>query len=376
MIEKTKLKITTVTPVTIGSGAELSPYSDYIVDNGQICFIDKTKLQNIIATNDSWLDLYVQGVAMQMDNNKSDFDIKSFLLNNKIVTNIDEVISYRCDFTTNTPQSKLPIKGIIKSPLQQPYFPGSSIKGGLKTVFMYNWLKTNKKSDAKIEEVINGKEIEKNGEFKKIAVNFDWLEKLFECKVNEETNILIRPNTIQQATDSKPLSKDSNIVVDCWRKMPIRFECIAKDKTTEFELTLENYKWNDLVEQMNDYAFDVLNRELDLVEKDDKLKIYYNQLLDMQDLINDELEKSESSTAYLRIGFGKGYYLNSLGIAIYDYVTKEGKEDLYDKYESFLKKEFAKRGKEDDFSLENFPKTRLFVSKTQEPLGWVKIERI
>jgi len=361
MIEKTKLKITTITPVTIGSGAELSPYSDYIVDNGQICFIDKTKLQNIIATNDPWLNHYVQGVAMQMDNNKSEFDIKSFLLNNKIVTNIDEVISYRCGFTTNTPQSKLPIKGIIKSPLQQPYFPGSSIKGGLKTVLMYNWLKINKNADEKIEEVINGS-------------NFTFLEKRFEYRELQDGNFM--PNAIQQVTDSKPLSKKSNIVVDCWRKMPIRFECIAKDKTTEFELTLENYKWEDLAEQMNDYAFDVLNRERDLAEKNDKIKNYYKQLVDIQDLINEELEKSESSTAYLRIGFGKGYYLNSLGIAIYEYVTKDGKEDLYDKYECFLKKEFAKKGKEDNFSLEDFPKTRLFVSKTQEPLGWVKIERI
>jgi CRISPR-associated protein Csm5 len=363
MIEKTNLKITTITPVTIGSGAELSPYSDYIVDNGQICFIDKTKLQNIIVTNDRWLNLYVQGVAMQMDNNRSEFDINSFLMNNKIVTNIDEVISYCCGFTTNTPKSKLPIKEIIKSPLQQPYFPGSSIKGGLKTVLMYNWLKTNKSADAKIEDIINGSD-------------FKFLEKNFEYRELQDGKFI--PNTIRQVTDSKYLSKDSNIVVDCWRKMPIRFECIAKDKTTEFELTLEDYKWKDLSEQMNDYAFDVLNRELDLIEKDDKLKKYYNQLVDIQDLINDELGKSKSSTAYLRIGFGKGYYLNSLGIAIYDYVTQEGKDVLYKKYEKFINDNFARKdkyGQKQEISLEDFPKTRLYVSKTQEPLGWIKIEK-
>jgi CRISPR-associated protein Csm5 len=362
MIEKTKLKITTITPVTIGSGAELSPYSDYVIGNNEVCFIDKTKLQNIIATNDRWLDDYVQGVAMGMEingNNRSEFDLQSFLLNNKIVKTLDEVISYRCPLITNTPLSKLPIKGIVKSPLQEPYFPGSSLKGALKTVLMYNWLKTNKNSDRTIEKVI-------------YDGNFNFLEKEFEAKVDEVTNLLVHPNTIQQITDSSRISKDSIVVVDCYRKMPIRFECIAKGNTSEFELTLADYKWEDLAKQANKYAEDVLNREFELIGEDKKMTNYYNHLVD----IEDKISEANDNIAYFRIGFGKGYYLNSLGIAIYDYVCQNGKKDLYDRFEDFIIKQFAKRGHEDDVKLDNFPKTRLFVSKTQEPLGWVKIEKM
>ncbi|MDR1898216.1 MAG: type III-A CRISPR-associated RAMP protein Csm5 [Prevotellaceae bacterium] len=360
MNEKTKLKITTITPVTIGSGVELSPYADYIVDDNQICFIDKKRMQDkILAKGDQYLDNYIYGVANGIDNNRSEFDLKGFLLNNKIVEDINEAISSRCPFTTSTPDSKLPIKGMIKSPLSEPYFPGSSIKGALKTVLMYNWLKTNRKANETIEKVINGG-------------NFNWLEKEFEYRELQEGKTI--PNTIRQVTDSKLLPKEANVVVDCYRKMPIRFECIAKNNTSEFELTLEDYKWTDLAKQANKYVTDVLERKFELIEKDENLTRYYNHLADFE----EKIIETNDDTAYIRIGFGKGYYLNSLGIAIYDYVSQKGKEDLFDKFEKFVNDNFARKdkyGNKQQIDLEKFPMTRLFVSKTQEPLGWVKIEK-
>ncbi|MDR1895466.1 MAG: type III-A CRISPR-associated RAMP protein Csm5 [Prevotellaceae bacterium] len=381
MTEKTKLKITTITPVTIGSGVELSPYADYIIDNNQICFIDKKKMQDkILAKGDQHLDNYIYGVANGIDNNHIEFNLNDFLLNNKIVEDINEIISSRCQFTTNTPQSKLPIKGMIKSPLQEPYFPGSSIKGALKTVLMYNWLKTNKNADEMIEKVINDK-------------NFNWLEKKFEYKELDDGRSI--PNTIRQVSDSKLLPKEANVVVDCYRAgLPLRFECIDKGTTTEFELTLEDYKWEDLAEEANDYAFDCLSQEEYLIKRQikqlskvldkcedeesatklenfiEKLTNLKKHLLTIQDLIDES--NIDMHTAYLRIGFGKGYYLNSLGVTIYDYVSQKGKEVLRNSFENYLQQTFKRK----DLVIDDFPKTRLFVSKTQEPLGWVKIEKI
>ena len=365
MSETTKLKITSITPVAIGSGVDFSPYTDYVVDNRQIYFIDKKKtVEKIAQKGDNYFDQYVYGVA-NMDNTRSTFDLKSFLLNNKIVRNIEEVVSSSCPLIGNA-NSKLPIRGAIKSPLQEPYFPGSSIKGALKTILMYNWLKTNRKADEMIEKVIN------DG-------NFNFLEKEFEFKEDDFTKSIIRKNTIQQLTDSRMMPKDRKIVVDCYRKMPVRIECIAKNQTTEFQLTLENYKWEDLAEQANDYAFDCLDRELDLVENNSNLSDYRDNNIDIQDLANEELGKNNSTTAYLRVGYGRGYYLNSLGIAIYDYVSQEGKENLYDKFKEFINRQYARKdkyGKKQEIDLEDFPKTRLYITNTQEPLGWVKIEKI
>lgn len=371
MSGKINLKITTLTPVTIGSGSELSPYSDYVIDNGQVCFIDIKKMQDkILHKGESYFDKYVQGVAMKIDNNRSEFDLKSFLTNNQIIKDISEVISYRCPLEGKT-QSKLPIKGLLKSPLQEPYIAGSTIKGALKTILMYNWLKTDKQANIKIEEVINGK-VDNFGKLKDLS--FDWLEKQFETFINGQ-NELVRLNTIQQITDSTRIAKENIVVVDCFRKMPIRFECIAKNKSAEFELDLGQFEWEELAKQANEYVEDALDREFSLVDDDEKMNGYHNYLVE----IEEKILNAEKNTAYLRIGFGKGYYLNSLGIAIYDYVCQEGKENLYDKYEEFINKNFARKdkyGNIQEIDLEEFPKTRLFVTSTQEPLGWVKIERI
>lgn len=362
MSETVKLKITTLTPVTIGSGTELSPYSDYIIDNNKVCFIDKKKMQDkILQKGDQYLDLYIQGVATGIDNNRSEFNLKSFLTNNKIVSNISEVIAYQCPFV-GIAGSKLPVKGLLKSPLQQPYFPGSSIKGAFKTVLMHNWLTTNKNGDETIEKVINGG-------------SFDFLEKQIEYKEDELTHKVIRKNIIQQVTDSSLMAKENIVVVDCYRKMPIRFECIAKGNSAEFELTLENYKWHDFAKQANKYAEDSISREFSLIEKNDDLTKYYNHLVEIEDMVID----GNGTIAYFRLGFGKGYYSNSLGIAIYNYVKKEGKNVLYNKFTEFINRQFAKKDKFrnlQEIDLEEFPKTRLFVTKTQEPLGWIRIEKM
>jgi CRISPR-associated protein Csm5 len=373
MSETMNLKITAVTPVAIGSGVELSPYADYVIDGGNVCFIDKKKMvDKIVAKSANLLDRYVYGVANGMDNNRSVFDLKSFLTGNGIVHDMDEIVSSRCTLTGDSDR-KLPIRGIVKSPFGEPYFPGSSIKGALKTVLMYNWLNPKKDRD---------KENRVNRMIETVAVggNFNSLEKEFEYKEDEITKNIIRKNTIRQITDSYLMPPDSTVVVDCYRKMPIRLECLVTGQTTEFELSLEKYRWADLAQQANNYTFDCLDRELDLLDKieDSTLNGYYNRTSEIQDLINDELERKNSGTAYLRLGFGKGYYLNSLGIAIYDYVCKGGRDDLYGKFEAFINANFARKdryGRTQPIDLDEFPKTRLFVTRTKEPLGWVKISK-
>lgn len=362
-MEKVKLKITTITPVAIGSGDELSPYADYVLIGNEVYFIDKKKMvEKVVEKGGKLLDEYVYGVASGMDQSKtrSDFDLKNFLSGNKVVKDINEIASSKCKIEGN-PESKLPIKGVIKSPLGEPYFPGSSIKGALKTVLMYNWLKTNPKSEATIENVIN------NGKL-------DWLEKEFEYKEDNSSGEVIRKNTIQQVTDSNFLHANNNIVVDCYRKMPIRIECIAKNITTEFELTLNNYKWSDLAKQANRYAEDVLEREFELIEEQENLELYHNFLVDLEEAVYN----SPENVAYLRIGFGKGYYLNSLGVAIYNYVSQEGREELFDKFENYIKSQYERKDRFgnviSEVDLEEFPRTRLFVTNTQEPLGWIKVE--
>ena len=57
-MEKVKLRITTITPVTIGSGKELSPYADYIAEKTKFILLILKSIDKIMAKSDKFLELY------------------------------------------------------------------------------------------------------------------------------------------------------------------------------------------------------------------------------------------------------------------------------------------------------------------------------
>ena len=359
-IEKTKLEITTITPVTIGSGSELSPYADYVIDRNRVYYIDSKRLQQKLAHNDHLLESYITGISSKMDNNRSEFDLKRFLLN-AVKVNIENVSLFHCPIISRKPESKLPIKSMLKTPFHEPYFPGSSLKGALKTVLMYGWLNSKKASEWIENFLIKCNEPDRRESEKGINKLLDDLENKFEYSESH-------PKVIQQVTDSCPIGKELVTVVDCTRSMPIRIECIQTGVCSTFELSLCDKTWNEFAKSINRYSNNVLCREGEIIEDDDKLSEYYNQLVEIQ----EQIEEADEGVAYLRLGFGKGFYFNSLAELMYEYVKED--ESKFKIYENYLKRLYPpKPGK--TFHLDNFPKTRLFIDKTYEPLGWIKIEK-
>ena len=363
--ERTKLKITTVTPVAIGSGNELSPYADYVVDRNRVFYIDRKKLQRKIAHNDQLLECYITGIASKMDNNRSEFDLKRFLLN-AVKVNIEDVSLLHCPMISRKPESKLTIKSMLKTPFHEPYFPGSSLKGALKTVLMYAWLNSKKASEWVEDFLKKCGEPDRNESDKGINRLLNDLESKFEYSESH-------PQVLQQVADSSPIAKESVTVVDGTRNMPIRIECIQSRVQSTFELCLCNKTWNELANSINAYAINVLYREEDLIKDDDNLIDYYNRLVEIQEKIQDLIDDAVDGVAYLRIGYGKGFYFNSIAEVVYEYAKKDNAK--FRLYENYMKRLYPpKPGK--TFKLDDFPKTRLYIDKTQEPLGWVKIEKI
>ena len=359
-IEKTRLEITTITPVAIGSGNELSPYADYVTDRNRVYYIDRKKLQQKIAHNDQLLESYITGISSKMDNTRSEFDLKRFLLN-AVKVNIEDVSLLHCPLVSRKPDSKLPIKSMLKTPFHEPYFPGSSLKGALKTVLMYSWLNSKKASEWLENFLKKCSEPDRRDSERGINRLLDDLESKFDYSESH-------PQVLQQVTDSRPIGKELITVVDCTRNMPIRLECIQTGVRSTFELVLSDKTWEELVKSINRYSNNVLYREGDLIEDDENLTEYYNQLVEIQ----EQIEEVEDGVAYLRLGFGKGFYFNSLAEVVYEYVKED--DAKFRIYENYMKRIYPpKPGK--TFKLNDFPKTRLFIDKTQEPLGWVKIER-
>jgi len=366
MIQNTyKLKITALTPVTVGSGEELSPYADYIATRDSIHIIDKTALQNKVARNDIWMDTYVEALARGMDNNRSDFDLKVFI-ENTLKEKIDTMSLVKYPFYSSRPQSKLPIKSMLKTPLMEPYLPGSSLKGAIKTAVMYNLL-----------DEIN--ENEKAGRFLE-----NWVSSLFESFENtnqrqQEKKILElleeldnhSQNNVKvvRITDSKPFDRNRGIVVDCSRRIPLRFECIAPRAESEFEITLEK-PWTELAYLINMYSYNMLYHSINIIEGQKNKDIEFLKKLDPIEGSLDRLtENRKSDIAYLRLGFGKGFYFNSVAFAIYKWV--EENDRMSNKFKQYLLKEYPKLK-----DLDTFPSTYLKTDTTHEPLGWIRLERI
>src|SRR5690606_26891420 len=82
------IRLTTITPVCIGTGQKLSPYADYIIDENskKIFYIDQALVKRKIAEKLNLIDEYVHGVSTRLDNNRSKFNLYKFL---KAKLNID-----------------------------------------------------------------------------------------------------------------------------------------------------------------------------------------------------------------------------------------------------------------------------------------------
>jgi CRISPR type III-A-associated RAMP protein Csm5 len=360
------LKITTLSPVTIGSGAEWSPYADYVIDRDQFYLLDRNKIIKKIAGNDQWMEQYVNGVASGMDNNRSEFDLKTFLIGT-LRESIDNMSVFHCPVLSDKVSRKLPVKALLRTPLYEPFIPGSTLKGAFKTALLHDRLDDEAK-DKDIESLLEFCELpDRRMRDKEIT---RWLER--------QEQELEDPKIIQQVTDSRPIAKENSIVVECWRNnMPLRFDCISEGTTSQFELMLDDYTWEKLAGALNTFSYNALVREWNLLKNNDKSEDYKKEL----DGISDLIDNSPEDVAYLRIGFGKGYFANSIGDSLFTYIKNledEGeKRRLETIFQNYLRSIFRKGSQIiPDFDMYKFPRTHLQTARSQKPLGWIKIEKV
>ncbi|WP_315815073.1 hypothetical protein [Paraflavitalea speifideaquila] len=72
------LTIDTLSPVSIGSGIKLSPYSDYIIEDKTVYYINHELVQHALSQKTTLIDEYVNGITTGMNNNKSGFNLSTF----------------------------------------------------------------------------------------------------------------------------------------------------------------------------------------------------------------------------------------------------------------------------------------------------------
>ena len=367
-----RIKLTTLTPVCIGDGKTINPVTDYISDRNQVHYLNKQNIAERLAGDDELMDRYMSEIISNMNNNRTEFDLKNFL-EKVLKLSLQDYALYSIE-GKNTKE----LNTIIKNPDRNPYIPGSTLKGAIKTAFLYEWLLDKNNGWCKrYFQNMNNKDAERELK-RELEAEFDSYQlgihdsSMFDfeknCKIIENKRFSIKTGTLT---------------------IPQSWECISENKTCETQIWEmrkgdKTYSWEDICRVVNRYTQNQNIREIELLEdisengnikyKDERIK---DSLIEFYETMDDEIEKNPDCL-FMRIGSGKGYFYNSVAQALYLADSSEDKDDFL----KFLKKSGygkiydrkIKRMKEYNLSPDEFPITRVIELSDDKPLGWVKLE--
>ncbi len=378
------IKITSITPVCIGDGQKLSPFSDYKLKVDKLIYLNQETIQQILKTRPNLIEDFVKGIITGMDNTGSKFDIESFFYNRAKVDLAS--ITLKTIDSTAVPKGNKNLYTIIKNAGVHPYIPGSSLKGAVKTALLYNWLMDKNNHWCK-DYLKSGDKNSIGNLSKKEEDNLQNEKKALEEELNNKLN-----SFEFAVSDSDLFSEDSIKAIDTKRlhlkegkfTIPQTWEAIKENCSAT--ITINSIKenkdkllnWSEICKIVNSYTLNSNDREWEIfnscgaennkfdVKLNDIKRIFYKFYKKSEDDIN----KADETACYLRLGSGKGYYFNSIGLALYNADKTNNKVLFY----KFLKQMKFKSSKKYRLHATEFPLTRVLDLETYNPLGWVKLE--
>lgn len=365
LIEVRKYTIDTISPIHIGSGEKLLR-SDYVVHDGRLYAINMDRLIGSLKAEQA--KIFSQLIQ------KGDISIALRSLNIK-PNEYNKYAKYviLCEF-----QPGLKLQTHIKDIEYKPYIPGSSIKGSIRTAICYNLFAIPEERKRLIQEIFRRSYSEK-------AIS-DFVESIFgsEDKKRSPHHDIMRFLRISDSESLNPNSievQEINVInrggPSGYRKTGIKIyaEVIKSGFSTSGELTIDkmlyqktyskyadefpNYKIptniDMIISYVNKFASSLIDKELDFARKYniDLLRNFY------LDLKQNHLEKLNKNQFLLRVGWGSGYLVTTLGALL------EGERQLFER----IRRHLPRLG--EPF----FPISRRLVIQQNAfiPLGWVKI---
>ncbi|MBL1215638.1 MAG: type III-A CRISPR-associated RAMP protein Csm5 [Ignavibacteriae bacterium] len=367
-----KLNLTTLTPIFIGDdqGSDLSPITDFVVENSKAKIIDQNKFEEVLSKDIELIDEYVQAIKLKK------IDLESFI---KDKLNVD---------LNNLTKSEIEIEGCLAnnkvspfiSSAGRPFIPGSTIKGAIRTAIFYNYL---------VQEIQNN-----NTQLKKF-VN----EKLnsFESDTDghEFRHLQISDSNCIDVSDTKFIELFIEYLVKDHHKTSGWKQVLNDNTITSFQLKIEKkFKanflqginentYNDVFKMANKFSCDIIDFELKRFEefiengKQHKIKLQetFKDIISFYTELKSNIKFGNNMFAVLRIGGGKTYFDNSIGLALFNYDEEKFKD--FRKGLGFWKHSKKKGQKFRDFVEEDSPITRTFYydkSKNANlPIGWCLI---
>ncbi|MCS6795325.1 MAG: type III-A CRISPR-associated RAMP protein Csm5 [Raineya sp.] len=348
----------TLSPVSVTTGEKFSPYSDFVLEGKQIIYIDKAKLKTIFENHpnrDNLIDHYVEGVVSGMDNNRSRFDLKKYLRNFLKVEPTEITLRKHSAFIKE--ERKIIVSEILKNPHFQPYIPGSSLKGACKTALLYDWLKNNPKGQNWLNNLVKNlydfrskaeSDLQKEMQNYKIAFSDSSVLPMECMSIYQITRLNLKEGKTKE------------------KGIPQLVEAINKDYTFSAEFRSENeqeenFTLNDLFRVFAQFSRDANQRDIEMLSQIKKPNETTKKLLLFYEEIQEKLENNQTC---FKIGSGKGYFFNSVGLAVYHYDKK--------KFAEFLQVFRPAQKKIND--AQNFPITRVIDAFEATPWGWLQVD--
>ncbi len=352
-----KINIETLSPVHIGSGEILSPYTDYVYKDGIIYHIDHNILEGYFATHidgEKIMEDFINIIKNQAKGNmQSRHNLGDFFKKHQL--NLDDFSSYK---TT----SKEPITEEINVTVSSkggPYIPGSSLKGAIRTALLYNHKKNTNIDIKSMRRIYSGSDVFgsiNNDVMKHLYVSdsepfgtedleitrstrYDLMEKTSTIPIISETI-----KQFKSTTCTIQLKADKEI-----HKLDSKFQYLYdSEKSKETFLYYINYFYKDCIkneiQRLKQYSSSIIRPIIK----------FYNELLE-----DAEILAKNRTGAILRIGAGKTYFENSIG-------------SLFS--ENQLRKIFKNDKR---VNIKCFPKTRAITASSygrgELPMGWIKI---
>lgn len=355
-----KINIETQSPVHIGKGEILSPYTDYVYKNGVVYYIDHNILENYFSTDingEEIMDDFINIIKTQTKGNiQNKHKLGGFFEKHKL--KLDDFSSYK---TT----SKEPITeeiNVTASSKGSPYIPGSSLKGAIRNALLYNHKKDQDVNIHSMGRAYSGSDVFGN-------INNDVMKYLYvsdskpfgeaglEIIRLQRYDLIKRTGTIPTVSEAIKQFKNT----DCRIQLKAREKIHNLDSKFKYLYDSEENK-ERLLYNINSFYIDCIEKEIERLSEysSDTIKPileFYNQLLeDAKILVKDK------SGAILRIGAGKTYFENSIG-------------NLFS--EDQLREVFKNDKR---INVKHFPKTRVITSNNysnlEVPMGWIKIDRL
>lgn len=408
------LRLTVLSPLVINSGEELSPLSDYYVANGRVNYIDEQKFRELLFANEELMLRYAKNIET------TEISLANMFLN-KLISNEETLknISHSKSIPFKGGNT-IQLKAIIKSK-ENPYIPGSAIKGAIKNTMLYYWLTILspysienfiKKNKNYFDDFLQCKDklLELRGipfgkrskdiknEYKILEKKEKAVKQIFNSfvehiqkKAFDIGEDLYQPASNLKISDSKSVSFTENVEVAELNRRRLRSNAeVAELKRLGLSSDVEDWVLNmqeyvkeyvefDAVLQISDTDQDWQNFQQStglgktLQESKKNLKPLFTILNHFSNAQKDTQSKFnltnpikgvnlQENEALICLGSGKGVYKSTVLLAIRKYYEHEAMN---------FQTEFAPLIVNIKEKFEDFPNSVSHINKL--PLGWIKI---